>query len=110
MSETKCGSVMPKRPCAIALTADETTIVCADKFGDVYSIPLLFPESPASSKLHEKSTEIASAAKKSSKPFVPAANNLTVHSIRNRKALQNQMKQKNIGPFAEKASTFCASM
>ncbi|KAL7268234.1 tRNA (guanine-N(7)-)-methyltransferase non-catalytic subunit trm82 [Rhizina undulata] len=35
---------MPKRPCAISLTDKESTILIADKFGDVYFIPLLpFP-------------------------------------------------------------------
>jgi tRNA (guanine-N(7)-)-methyltransferase subunit TRM82 len=86
---------MPKRPCAIALTADETTLLCADKFGDVYSIPLLVSDSPAGPKLQEESTETICPVTKPSKPFVPAANDLTVHSSRNRRALQNQMKQKH---------------
>jgi tRNA (guanine-N(7)-)-methyltransferase subunit TRM82 len=87
---------MPKRPCAITITSDETTILCADKFGDVYSLPLLCSDSSVGPNIHEKSTETPSAVKKPSKPLVPAANDLTVHSIRNRRALQNQMKQKNI--------------
>ena len=33
--------VMPKRPCAVALTPDESTLLCADKFGDIYSLPLM---------------------------------------------------------------------
>ncbi|CUS14298.1 unnamed protein product [Tuber aestivum] len=33
--------IMPKRPCALALTDSDTTILVADKFGDVYSLPLL---------------------------------------------------------------------
>ena len=30
---------MPKRPCAIQISPDNTTIICGDKFGDVYSLP-----------------------------------------------------------------------
>jgi len=86
---------MPKRPSAIALTADNSTIVCADKFGDVYSIPLLFSNSSASSERQGESTKTTDLATKPSKPFVPAANDLTVHSVRNRRALQNQMKQRH---------------
>jgi tRNA (guanine-N(7)-)-methyltransferase subunit TRM82 len=86
---------MPKRPCAVALTSDDTTIVCGDKFGDVYSIPLLFSRSSADPQQHGSSTQTEYVATKSSTPFVPAANDLTVHSIRNRKALQNQLKQKH---------------
>jgi tRNA (guanine-N(7)-)-methyltransferase subunit TRM82 len=86
---------MPKRPCAIALTADDSAIVCADKFGDVYSIPLLFSDSSASSEGQEESNQTSNLATRSSKPFVPAANDLTVHSVRNRRALQNQMRQKH---------------
>ncbi|TGJ78155.1 hypothetical protein E0Z10_g10609 [Xylaria hypoxylon] len=32
---------MPKRPCSLALTADGQTILSADKFGDVYALPLI---------------------------------------------------------------------
>jgi tRNA (guanine-N(7)-)-methyltransferase subunit TRM82 len=93
---------MPKRPCAIALTADDSTVICADKFGDVYSIPLLFSDSSASSEGQEESSKATKLLTKSSKPFVPAANDLTIHSVRNRRALQNQMKQKqNISEKSE---------
>jgi tRNA (guanine-N(7)-)-methyltransferase subunit TRM82 len=94
---------MPKRPCAIALTADEATIICADKFGDVYSLPLLSPITSGESELHDVPLKEApsSPIARSSKPFVPAANNLTVHSVRNRRALQNQMRQKH--SMSEKA-------
>jgi tRNA (guanine-N(7)-)-methyltransferase subunit TRM82 len=86
---------MPKRPCAIALTADESKIICADKFGDVYSIPLLLPDSSAGSGGQEEPIKATNLLTKPSKPFVPAANDLTVHSVRNRRALQNQMRQKH---------------
>jgi tRNA (guanine-N(7)-)-methyltransferase subunit TRM82 len=86
---------MPKRPCAIALTADDSTIICADKFGDVYSIPLLFADPSAISTGQEESNKTTALLTKSSKPFVSAANDLTVHSVRNRRALQNQMRQKH---------------
>jgi tRNA (guanine-N(7)-)-methyltransferase subunit TRM82 len=81
---------MPKRPCALALTNHDSTIIAADKFGDVYSLPLLFSES--------ESLAVVSGNDQPSKPFVPAANDLTVHSQRNRKALENQKKQKNKAP------------
>lgn len=32
---------MPKRPCSIVLTPDNKDILAADKFGDVYSLPLI---------------------------------------------------------------------
>lgn len=85
--------VMPKRPCALALTDDDSTIIAADKFGDIYSLPLLFSnvETPSDSK----DTDIVESTKKEARPFVPAANNLTVHSQRNRLALENQKKQGN---------------
>lgn len=86
---------MPKRPCAIALTSDNDTIICGDKFGDVYSVPLLGThyerglaegEQPASHI--DGDTEISKA-----KPFAPAASSLTVHTKRNREALRNQQRQ-----------------
>ncbi|ORY14580.1 guanine-N(7)--methyltransferase subunit TRM82 [Clohesyomyces aquaticus] len=84
---------MPRRPCAIAITSDDSTILCADKFGDVYALPL-FPSleeersSTPNSGHNEATTE---------KPYVPAASMLTVHSGRNRKVLEDQMKQANLG-------------
>ncbi len=44
---------MPKRPCSIALTLDEKTILSADKFGDVYSLPS-FPREPRQTMLRLK--------------------------------------------------------
>jgi tRNA (guanine-N(7)-)-methyltransferase subunit TRM82 len=82
---------MLKRPCAIVLTPDQKSILCADKFGDVYSLPLLEPSYEGSTVtddgLAEPSIEEDEATKK---PFVPAANVKTVHTLRNRVALQHQ--------------------
>lgn len=82
---------MPKRPCAIVLTPDQETILCADKFGDVYSLPLLEPSNEGSTVANDGvgkgSVEKDEADKK---PFVPAANVKTVHTLRNRVALQHQ--------------------
>jgi tRNA (guanine-N(7)-)-methyltransferase subunit TRM82 len=84
---------MPKRPCAIAVTADDSTIISADKFGDVYSLPLQFSSNAT------PSTDLPSTpTPEPSKPFVSAANHLTVHSQRNRKALENQRHQSNKPP------------
>jgi tRNA (guanine-N(7)-)-methyltransferase subunit TRM82 len=85
---------MPKRPCAIALTSDQETIICADKFGDVYSLPLLVSDSSLNSHIVVEVDIPRGNAAEELKPFISTANNLTVHSARNRRALQNQMKQK----------------
>src|SRR5687768_9109089 len=73
---------MPKRPIDIAIGPDNT-IIAADKFGDVYSLPLLFdpsvqPAKPAASLPAPKSK--------------PSATTLTVHSKRNRIALEAQLQ------------------
>jgi tRNA (guanine-N(7)-)-methyltransferase subunit TRM82 len=70
---------MPKRPSALALTPDGQTILCADKFGDAYSLPLIPGE-------YTPRVEEAKA-------FKPAATNLTVHSQRNLQTLKNQIMQ-----------------
>lgn len=86
---------MTRRPCSITLTADDSTILCADKFGDVYSLPLLpspdyqIPEAPAPEPTDEEE-------------WVPSATVLTVHSGRNRKTLEDQLKQKKKGPAPPK--------
>ncbi|EKD17319.1 WD repeat domain-containing protein [Drepanopeziza brunnea f. sp. 'multigermtubi' MB_m1] len=78
--------IMPKRPCSVTLSLDSTTIVSADKFGDVYSLPLI----PSPIQDTQNSTPEPTRA---AKPFVPAANELTIHSQRNRRALENQKRQ-----------------
>ncbi|OBT62957.1 hypothetical protein VE03_07654 [Pseudogymnoascus sp. 23342-1-I1] len=83
---------MPKRPCAVTLSPSGSAIICADKFGDVYSLPLLvnLPEGQGAT-----TTPLVEDENLSEKPkqFVSSANDLTVHSARNRRALQNQLKQ-----------------
>lgn len=80
---------MTRRPCSIAFTADDSTILCADKFGDVYALPLL-PEPQA-----EQNGTIE--LKDDPKRYAPSANLLTVHSGRNRKTLEEQLKQAEKG-------------
>ena len=82
----------PKRPCAIALTQDNATIVYADKFGDVYSMPLIEESKPSKHTIAiPQPAEPVEAAKK----FVPEADETTVHTLRNQRALQNQLKSTN---------------
>ncbi|OAA43220.1 tRNA methyltransferase [Metarhizium rileyi] len=77
---------MPKRPSAIAI-GPGSQIIVADKFGDVYSIPLIMtPLSPSSLALRAALTAKPSATE-------PAANTFTVHSKRNLAALEHQRKQ-----------------
>ena len=87
---------MPKRPCAIALTPDDSTIVCADKFGDVYLLPLLGHAHMADqSVLDNNDTSAKSSGANSQKIFVPAASSLTVHTKGNRNALRQQQNISN---------------
>jgi tRNA (guanine-N(7)-)-methyltransferase subunit TRM82 len=76
---------MTRRPCSITLTSDDATILCADKFGDVYSLPLL--PSPDYEPPEVPVVEPEQEA------FAPSATVLTVHSGRNRKTLEEQLKQ-----------------
>lgn len=78
---------MPKRPCAVIATPDNSTILCGDKFGDVYELPL-FPGDEIN--LPEKQQQ------QTSKAFKPTATNLTVHTKRNLEALEQQLKRSAI--------------
>ena len=86
---------MPKRPCAIVLAPDESKIACADKFGDVYSLPLLVE--PSESVVGSGIVGYGPSKDKTEpppKPFVPSANSRTVHTQRNRQALLDQQNTK----------------
>lgn len=83
---------MSRRPSSITLTSDDSTILCADKFGDVHALPLLQgPEDDIVSTpiLIEEPLD---------NDFTPSATVLTVHSGRNRRTLEDQLKQKAKGP------------
>ncbi|KAJ5308711.1 hypothetical protein PENANT_c013G01043 [Penicillium antarcticum] len=71
---------MPKRPSVLALTPDENDILCADKFGDVYIIPVI-PSSEYKRTVAEE------------KEYTPSATNLTVHTRRNLESLEQQKRQ-----------------
>ncbi|KAI1455714.1 hypothetical protein F4805DRAFT_435295 [Annulohypoxylon moriforme] len=87
--------VMPKRPSSISITttADGLTILSADKFGDVYSLPLI-PPTPTTTITEESTTPTPTSTPTPtptpSAPFKPSANRLTVHSKRNLRALEDQ--------------------
>ena len=90
---------MPKRPCAVTLTPDESTLLCADKFGDVYALPLL-GHTYESSALDqgEGQKDVGNIQANVPDPFMPSASSLTVHTKRNRDALrqqQNMIKKKS---------------
>ncbi|PVI03733.1 tRNA methyltransferas-like protein [Periconia macrospinosa] len=90
---------MMRRPCSIALSADDLTILCADKFGDVYALPLI----PSPEDERSVSPQTAEEPRK----FVPSASLSTVHSGRNRKVLEEQLKQAEKGrPQPKDAPTF----
>ena len=90
---------MPKRLCAIVLAPDESTILVADKFGDVYSLPLhpkphvlVWPQPQQDVPLESSST--ANVQRKGTGNFKPSASELTVHTKGNREALRQQREQK----------------
>ena len=76
---------MPKRLCSITLTPNEETIIAADKFGDVYSLPLHPSDDYAVPK---------TARDSSNGIFQPSATQLTVHTKGNLEALRQQQERK----------------
>lgn len=82
------------------LTPDEKTILCADKFGDVYSLPLIISSSQEHNIITNGSHDQPSLGERKSLPRVPAATSRTVHTRRNQEALRNQQKATN--PVAKK--------
>lgn len=94
---------MPKRPSSIALTLDNTAILSADKFGDVYLLPLITKDEPSqSSPQSTLSTPATPATPATPQPFKPQANQLTVHTKRNLRALANQKKIQERASAAER--------
>lgn len=79
---------MPKRPCSVVLTPDNKDIFAADKFGDVYSLPLLPKDDPTANTGDAPSTP--APAPTPTPAFQPQASELTVHTKRNRQALIDQ--------------------
>lgn len=82
---------MPKKPGAVTLTPDQSTIVAGDKFGDVYALPLTFTEKE---NLTDESP--AASVEPEMKAYKPAATNLTVHTRKNLHALEQQLNSKNL--------------
>jgi len=85
---------MPKRPCSVAITPECDTIICADKFGDVYSLPLLTTTTATSGTNGAVSPRPAGLPP--SKPLKLEANEFTVHSRRNLASLANQKRQQEL--------------
>ncbi|KAK6227083.1 WD repeat domain-containing protein [Colletotrichum tabaci] len=81
---------MPKRPCSVLICPDNQTILSADKFGDVYSLPLIPSEAAA---VDSATQPDAASSETAPKPFKPEANPLTVHSKSNLRALQSQLRE-----------------
>lgn len=73
-------STMPKKLSSLTLTPDENNILCSDKFGDVYTFPVI----PSGDYVK---------VQPQAKPYEPSATNLTVHTKRNLESLEQQMRQ-----------------
>ncbi|EFW99629.1 tRNA methyltransferase [Grosmannia clavigera kw1407] len=101
---------VPKRPSAVAITADGQTILVGDKFGDVYALPLIETEeskkAKAAAKVAEQSdlpvvaaaptTSTATTTTTITTPLQLQANSFTVHTKGNLQALENQRRQKEL--------------
>lgn len=88
---------MPKRPSAVTL-GPFSQIICADKFGDVYSLPIVIPADGSKTSASESALPMPTK-----KAFKPTANPLTVHSKGNRLALLNQIKQAELSSESKDA-------
>ncbi|MCJ1402462.1 tRNA (guanine-N(7)-)-methyltransferase non-catalytic subunit trm82 [Xylographa trunciseda] len=87
---------MPKRPCSVMFTTDESMILCADKFGDVYALPLFEQYVDKKDGMNEQPMALDQPKEEAkSKSFVPAATALTVHTKRNQQALKHQQSVKS---------------
>ncbi|KAL8774747.1 MAG: hypothetical protein Q9209_000686 [Squamulea sp. 1 TL-2023] len=87
---------MPKRPCAIAFTPDQETIICGDKFGDVYALPLVFHDTSKDVQSDFGTAEQAQEDRtRTEDTFVSSATLRTVHTLRNQEALRHQQNLKN---------------
>lgn len=87
---------MPKRPCAIAFTPDQKTILCGDKFGDVYALPLLPTLSENAPILSCADSTAENNAPSVEANYAPSASVRTVHTLKNRKALKHQLNSKSM--------------
>lgn len=85
---------MPKRPCSVLLSPDEKLILSADKFGDVYTLPLI-PSSdiPAPDGQNSPASSHSTPAPPAQKVWKPQATSTTVHSQRNLQSLRQQEMQ-----------------
>lgn len=70
-------------------------IICGDKFGDVYALPLFCSDSRKEDLSHVKADEAAQERHTTEDPFVPSATLRTVHTQRNQEALRHQQNLKN---------------
>ncbi|KAL4808666.1 hypothetical protein BDV18DRAFT_132873 [Aspergillus unguis] len=82
---------MPKRPCAITFM-ENNDILTGDKFGDVYSMPLLPSAEPRAAPKAKNPMERATRI---------AATNLTVHTKRNLQSLKMQMERRELADKAK---------
>ena len=88
---------MPKRPCALAIMPDNRVLLSADKFGDVYALPLTPSDHlpiPSQHTLISRSVTPGTPSTTGGSTPIPRlkADETVVHTKRNLKALENQKK------------------
>ncbi|KAI4117813.1 MAG: hypothetical protein LQ345_002035 [Seirophora villosa] len=78
-------------------TPDEKTILCGDKYGDVYALPLN-PAENDTGHVSQSGAEPDEEHEAQATGSFPSASTRTVHTLRNRQALKHQLDSANKKP------------
>ncbi|KAI4091099.1 MAG: hypothetical protein LQ344_004327 [Seirophora lacunosa] len=78
-------------------TPDEKTILCGDKYGDVYALPL-HPAEHETGHVSQSGAEADEEHEAQPTGSFPSASTRTVHTLRNRQALKHQLDSANKKP------------
>ncbi|KAL8734201.1 MAG: hypothetical protein Q9166_001687 [cf. Caloplaca sp. 2 TL-2023] len=73
----------------------QESILCGDKFGDVYALPLVWTNPSNGPLLQSHVGGVVKEDNPTVEQFIPSASLRTVHTVRNQEALRHQQNMKN---------------